>query len=291
MDVFELLDSKYDIRKQVDGLNSMIFREKTLYNYGNYTLAYVFERNLLRSWAYSMGRLTFKELLIDIDLYDYAHSEQNIKGIVNEKEAYLALQLDYNIILYAKNYEKAFNDYNWDSMKFFEEVKKKIAYIFDKTSLKAVKHPQESYYLIVPNDEKVKAAAERTDVDIAFLLYNYTSPLIKGHYKKKREILKLIANKIEPLIKVYRKKYTNGLGSEIFNNLSNLLNNFEIRHSNLDPHIPNSYNEALIKYTTKEWEEIYDTTYQLILDSFLIDNYVNIYSSVIKRHMEKIKKS
>ena len=53
MDVFELLDSKYDIRKQVDGLNSMIFREKTLYNYGNYTLAYVFERNLLRSWTYS----------------------------------------------------------------------------------------------------------------------------------------------------------------------------------------------------------------------------------------------
>lgn len=288
MDVFELLDSEFDICKQVEGLNTMIFREKPIFVYNSYTIADVFEKKLLRAWESAKGRISFKELLTDLKLYD---NYKIIKPVENKQEALICFQLDYNIISYAMNNEHVFLDYNYNPRYFFQEFDRKSLYIFDKAGLQVVKHPQKDYYLIVPNDEKVRSVAENTDKDIAFLLFNYSSPLVKGDYQKKREILKLITNKIEPLVKVYKKKYTSGLGYEIFDDLGNLLNNFEIRHSNLDSNIVKSYNEALTKYTTKEWEEIYDTTYQLILDAFLIDNYINVYSPVIKKHMEKIGQS
>lgn len=287
MDVFELLDSEYDICKQVEGLNTMIFREKPIFVYNSYTIADVFEKKLLRAWESAKGRISFEELLTDLKLYD---NYKIIKPVENEQEALICFQLDYNIISYAMNNEHVFLDYNYNPRHFFQEFDRKSLYIFDKAGLQAVKHPQKDYYLIVPNDEKVRSVAENTDKDIAFLLFNYSSPLVKGNYQKKREILKLITNKIEPLIKEYKNKYTNGLGHEIFDDLGNLINNFEIRHSNLDVHISKSYNEFLTNYTAKEWEEVYDATYQLILDAFLIDNYKNIYSPIIKKHTERIAK-
>ena len=142
--------------------------------------------------------------------------------------------------------------------------------------------------MIVPRDEKVRSVAETTDNDTAILLYEFTSPIFKGNYKKKREILKLLANKIEPICKKYRTIYKSGLGFNIFNDLGTILNNFEIRHSNLDPNDVNNFKEPLTKYTSKDWEEIYDIAYQMILDAFLVDKYNNIYSKTIQTHKDKI---
>ena len=286
MDIFNLLDSKFNLCKQVDGLNSMLFRESKLWNCSFYTFANVFEKRLLRSWPYSMGRISFEELLLDLGLYDHIVTRNVIK-IETEWQALCCLQLDINVLLYAKN-KKIFDDYSWDKEDFFDEVTQKYTYILDKSGLNLIKHPQENYYIIVPRDEKLKAIAEKTNEDTAFLLYEYTSPLLKGNYKEKRRILKLLANSIEPIMKVFNEKYSSGLIHEIFDDLSMALNNFEIRHTNTNPSMPNYYKEPLTRYSFEEWEEIYDTTYQLMLDAFLISNYTNIYSSVVKKHKSNI---
>lgn len=288
MDIFELLDSKFNLCNQVDGLNAMIFREKPLYWYVDYSFAEIFEKNLLRSWEYSMGRLTFEELFSDLNLYDHSNRKKVVKQPENEQQAYLCLQFNINMLLYAGKHQEAFGDYSWDSDKFFTETMKKCSYIIDKAGLQLIEHTKNKYMMVVPRDEKVRSVAESTDKDTAILLYEYTSPLLKGNYKKKREILKLLSNKIEPMSKVYRAKYQSGLGFDIFKDLDLILNNFEIRHPNMDSSIEKNYKEALTKYTTKEWEEIYDTAYQMILEAFLVDNYNNIYSKTIQRHKNKI---
>ena len=288
MDIFELLDSKFNLCNQVDGLNAMIFREKPLYWYVNYSFAEIFEKNLLRSWEYSMGRLTFEELFSDLNLYDHSNRKKVVKQPENEQQAYLCLQFNINMLLYAGKHQETFGDYSWDSNKFFTETMKKCSYIMDKAGLQLVEHTENKYMMVVPRDDKVRTVAESTDKDTAILLYEYTSPLLKGNYKKKREILKLLSNKIEPIIKTYSAKYTSGLGHDIFKDLGTLFNNFEIRHPNLDSNITQYYKEPLTKYTPKEWEEVYDTAYQMILEAFLVDNYNNIYSKTIQKHKDKI---
>ena len=288
MDIFELLDSKFNLCNQVDGLNTMLFREKPLFYYVYYSFAEVFEKNLLRSWNYSMGRLTFEELFSDLNLYNHSDKRKIIKKPENEQQAYLCLQFNINMLLYAKNHQKAFVDYSCDLDKFFTETMKKCLYIMDKAGLQLVEHTENKYMMVVPRDDKVRTVAESTDKDTAILLYEYTSPLLKGNYKKKREILKLLSNKIEPIIKTYSPKYTSGLGHDIFKDLGILFNNFEIRHPNLDSNITQYYKEPLTKYTPKEWEEVYDTAYQMILEAFLVDNYNNIYSKTIQKHKNKI---
>lgn len=288
MDIFELLDNKFNLCNQVDGLNTMLFREKPFYYYGYYSFAEVFEKTLLRSWNCSMGRLTVEELFSDLNLYNYNDKRKVIKKPENEQQAYLCLQFNINMLLYAKDNKKAFSDYNCDLDKFFKETLKKCSYIMDKAGLQLVEHTENKYMMIIPRDDKVRTVAENTDKDTAILLYEYTSPLLKGNYKKKREILKLLANKIEPMSKAYRAKYQSGLGFDIFKDLDLILNNFEIRHPNLDSSIEKNYKEPLTKYTPQEWEEIYDTAYQMILEAFLVDDYNNIYSKTIQKHKDKI---
>lgn len=289
MDIFEILDNKFNLCNQVDGLNDMLFRDRPLRWGGvDYTFAHAFEKNVLRSWKYSMGRLTFEELFSDLDLYNHSDKRKIVKKPENEQQAYLCLQLDINMLFCAEENVGAFQDYYWNADKFFAETLRKYSYIVDKAGLQLVEHTQNKYMILVPRDEKVKSVAENTDKDTAILLYEYTSPLLKGNYKKKREILKLLANKIEPMSKAYRAKYQSGLGHDIFKDLGILFNNFEIRHPNLDSKITQYYKEPLTKYTPKEWEEIYDTAYQMILDAFLVDNYNTIYSKIVQKHKDKI---
>lgn len=288
MDIFELLDNKFNLCNQVDGLNTMLFRDRPLSYGADCTFAQAFEKKLLRSWEYSMGRLTFKELFSDLNLYEHSNPKQVVKQPENEQQAYLYLQLGINMLFYARENLDAFREYYWDAHKFFMETMKKYSYIVDKAGLQLVEHTQKKYSMLVPRNEKIRTVAENTDKDTAILLYEYTSLLLKGNYKKKREILKLLANKIEPMSKVYRAKYQSGLGFDIFKDLDLILNNFEIRHPNMDSKIEKNYKEALIKYTPKEWEEIYDTAYQMILEAFLVDNYNNVYSKIIQKHKDKV---
>lgn len=286
MDIFELLDNKFDLCKQVDDLHMMIFGEPVFRNYHNScTFAKVFNDEFFRSWKYSKGRLSIEDLLIDVNLYN--ESEDWPVKIHQEKQAFLFLQFYLNMYIYARTHSASLSKYTLNPRNFFEEIDKKCSYILDKSGMKTIMHSNEDYLLIVSNDEKLRTVAESVDKDTALLLYEYSTPLIKGNISAKRKILKLLANKYEAVIAANSKKYQAGLGKDIFGDLSFCLNNFEIRHSNLDPH-SNKYNHLLINYKKDDFEEIYDTTYQLMLDASLIDNYSDKLSKTIERHKKAI---
>ena len=289
MDIFELLNNKFDLCKQIYELNILMFQEqKSFSDKYNYSCSFseIFNDNLLRHWKYAYGRIKLSDLIRDLGL---AFNDINYAiRPIDEKSAIKSLQLNYNMLMHAYENKHNLKGNINDTENFFKICFGKITYILDKIGMKAIKHEDENYFIIVPRDEQVHTIAQHTDKDTAFLLYEYTSPLNKGEYKRKREILKLLANKIEPMSKTYRVKYSSGLGFEIFKDLDLILNNFEIRHPNLDSSIEKNYKEPLTKYTAQEWEEIYDIAYKMMLQAFAIDNFNNIYAKKIQTHKQKI---
>lgn len=104
MDIFELLDNKFDLKKQVNGLNTMLFTEKTYYSaYTGYSFGEVFDEVLFRSWKYSLGRTSVIDALSDLNLY--SNNDNNpVKKLNTEIDIYASLQFDFNIFSYGSDY-------------------------------------------------------------------------------------------------------------------------------------------------------------------------------------------
>ena len=263
----------------------MLFQEEVYFqSYGNYSFGEVFNSVLFRSWKYSKGRSSIYDLVKDLKLND-RHEDNIIKKVDTEIDVYKLLQLDINILAFAEKNKKIINaDYFLTNKSFFEEATNKFTYILDKAGFKLIKHNTEDYYLIIPRDERVRSVAENTDKDTAFLLYEYTSPLIKDNVKEKRRILKLLTNKYESLVKRYKEKYKSGPIYGLVDDLSFILNNYELRHPNLDPLIPQYYKEVLTHYNTAQWIEIYDTAYSIILAVSMLAQYNETFAKVVDKH-------
>lgn len=290
MDIFEMLRNKFDLYEQVNELNTMLFEEKVYYENGLcMSFCTAFDNILFRGWKYSKGRLSIFKLLKDLDLCK-EYNEMAIKQIDTEVDVYKSLQLAINLLDYGEKQKKELNrSYILINNNFFDQAINKVRYILDEGGMKAIRHKTEEYILVLPRDEKVQTIAKNVDEDVAFLLYEYTSPLIRGNTKEKRKILKLLSSKYEAIIKIYTEKYTKGFVFDLMRDLGYILNNFELRHPNLDPSVPKYYKENLQKYTDAQWIEIYDTAYQLILTISMIDQYSEIWRKTIEKHKNDIQ--
>ena len=290
MDIFELLDNRFNLKKQVDELNSMLFDEQ-IYHFGPYcyySFGQIFDEVLFREWQYSMGRTPIFDILSELNLLSN-RDESPVKKLNTETEIYSSFQLDLNFFAYGSRFQNRLTqDCVLTRKSFFKEITNKLKYIFDKGVIKPIKHPMEDYYMIVPCDEKVQTVAENSDIDTAFLLFEYTSPLIKDNVKEKRRILKLLANKYEPIIKTYIAKSKSGLIYDIFDDLSAIFNNFEIRHANMDSTISKNYKPNLEHYCQKDWIELYDTSFQLILAASMIKEYDENMAKIIDKHKQNL---
>lgn len=290
MDIFEQLDKDFDLYNQVRGLNDLVFFDKLCsLNGTTYSLFTVFGSTIFKSWKYNYGCNDIKELLDKLGLFDTEND--TIIYVDTEKEAHSFLQLDVNILYHCFSSRYEMGTYGvrignalWDC------AKHKIDFILNKACLQVKKHPTNNYYLVVPKDEKVILAADTTDPETAFHLYEYTSLLVKDDVNKKRDILKLLCNKYEAIIKEYLDRHSKAPFSCMFDDLSYILNSFELRHPNLNPK-SQYYKENLIKYTQEQWIEIYDVAFQLILNATFIDNYCNQLSNIVSKHKQKIEKS
>ena len=97
MDIFELLDKKFDLNEQIFRLNNLMFGQYDVFVKQSRmcTFATAFEHELLCRWKYSYGRDKIVELLEDLNLRCIQFSTMP----KSEKEAFGCLQLSYNIPL------------------------------------------------------------------------------------------------------------------------------------------------------------------------------------------------
>lgn len=107
-------------------------------------------------------------------------------------------------------------------------------------------------YICVENKPEAMAVAEIVDDNLSYSVLEYNHFRIKGNLGKKKNILKNMADDIEPERSVLR-----GINKKLSDELFLLLNKF-IRHNNED-------NEYITSLDEVELEEIYDEIYQIWL--------------------------
>lgn len=287
MDIFEEIDKKFDLKKKIQNLSKLLLERNYFVNGGNYcSFESMFDLNYFKKWKYSYACDDLEDLKMELGLF------YNESGFYpqDDIEAIKFLQFAVNIVIYA---ETKITEYDYlnvrDIDEFFEIFRNRFKYILSKINQQVVKHSNEDYLLIVPCNDKTKRCAElQSNKDVSFHLYEYTSSLLRGDIKKKRSILKELCNVYEPIIKDNLQKYTTGPVHDIFDSLSSIFNNFNIRHNNTDDKIKSYYKPELEKFTDNDYEEIYDACYDLILDATLLNEYTNKTKKIYEKYKSRI---
>ena len=156
-----------------------------------------------------------------------------------------------------------------------------IDILLDNMNYQRKTNDKEERVIIVEKNAAVTAVSEIVDDELFWPTIEYNHHLLRDNVERKREILLKFADKIEPLREELR-----GLHKNTETNLFFLFNSLNIRHNNSDSTNRKHYIEYVANLSSKQLEEWYDETYQLVLYSFLLlDN-----SSRIKR-VDELKKT
>lgn len=127
----------------------------------------------------------------------------------------------------------------------------------------------EQKYIIVEKNKSASQAIEFIDNNaIAIEIIEYNHYKLKGNLQQKQNILNLLANYIEPILKnrAISSRYT-----ELFSDVGFLLNCFHIRHNNKEGKKAQEYIQGLDDSTLEMW---YDRTYNMILSVIIAEKNV-----------------
>lgn len=146
-----------------------------------------------------------------------------------------------------------------------QEYVKQVLLVVEKIGYTKVN--QGDIEIFVPKDPAAMAVSEIVEDDVSYRALEYNHYSLKGDIARKRDILRILADKLEP-----QRKQLKGINSKLEDDVFALLNNLNIRHNNCMEGDKN-YKEIVAKMTQDELEGWYDETYQMCLLAFLeLDN-------------------
>ena len=121
----------------------------------------------------------------------------------------------------------------------------------------------DEYMVVEQNAVAIQVADDFPSIAEAVIEYNHY--LLKGDLKRKQELLKRLADSLEPK-RDEMNRYCKTMSKDFFY----MANNFNIRHNNCDPKDPKHYNAKYACYDIQKKEECYDTTYEQGLALFVM---------------------
>lgn len=206
---------------------------------------------------YLFDKISFRGSHININdlLRDF-----NWQGCNNIEDLFLYCEVLYNII---NDLELTKSD-NDDVIRISNNIVNNINEILNKTNHKLVKCKKG--FIIVVNDSAVNLAASLVDENSALSIFKYNYFNIKGNIELKRNILCDLALYLEPKLHDKKSKY-----EFLLDDISFMLNCFNIRHNNLEGKNKKEYIENLNNDEIEEW---YDKLYKMMIAAIIIiDNY------------------
>lgn len=260
--IFEILESKYDIEKEFDVIMKL-FTQPCIVIYQQYNqgqlipLENAINNICFYSWKQRHGCIDIADLRDKLDFNNRQSSNKedmivcleyccNIIYLANRKFYYTsfpvsgASQKTPQFIMLEDNVELLINHLNYEK------------HVFDN----------EEKVILTPKNPAATAVAEISSEDTAMAILMYHHASLKGKLAEKKDILRRIAQEYEPTLDKPIEGFT-----DYFKTANNMLNNLDIRHNNRDG---KNKKELVLNLTDLELENWYDELYQLLLFCVLI---------------------
>lgn len=234
--------AKIDLRREYNRLYHLFYKAKD--NLG---------QTLENECAQKFLEMSFRGTCLSLDDFNdyYGFSFEESPGDFDLEYLIRFCEYTYNLVVYkVGSYNDAFSRFYIDQM----------SRVIELINYKFIDNKEENISILIPKNKEVMAVVEIIDKQIAFSVLQYNHYDLCGDLKKKKTILKFLADDIEPQRKQL-KQINNSLETQLFQ----LFNNF-IRHNNDD----NIYIKSL---SNDEIESCYDDIYQMwLLAKLEIDN-------------------
>ena len=148
----------------------------------------------------------------------------------------------------------------------YSQIKYKTEYL--KNSFGWMSYEDENGFIYLNKKNKVSSyvAKLRENKDIEFDILKYNHYSMKGNLNGKKEILRNIADKLEPKNK---RKIIERFNKELESDLFTGFNNCNIRHNNLDSTYVEKYTKSFDDLSNEDKEKLYDYLYKCCLIALL----------------------
>ena len=264
--IFEILNEKESISCQINKIEMLLSDAYV----GSESPEDIVDMECMREWK-ARGRYTSCEEIRKRLQITYEQLNRDL----SEEKILFYLEYVSNIIwLCNEKYLEGSEDYN-DEYQYLQE---NVISILDDLGYETRVFEDKEKVILVEKNAAMTAVAEVVDSNTAYAVIEYNHHLLKGDIAEKQRILKLLADKFEPMRGELKK-----VNKELESNTGYLLNKMNIRHNNMEGKNAIEYVKNL---TNEELEEWYDETYQMLLLCFL--EYENIERN---RKISEIKKA
>lgn len=221
----------------------------------------------------NMINLPFRDTCLTLDEFDEKYDFNFTENPDDFDEDYLIsfCEYFYNFLLYLN--DGAFLSYMGKSL-FIQQIQKVVENLGYEALI------EDGFTIFVPKNSVAKELAQSElipeELSYKIIEYNHHSMDLNG----KKEILLKLANILEPKRKTLKETNKN-LENDVFY----LLNNFNIRHNNIDKG-SNNYKRFVEEMSENELVEVYDLLYQMILLAFMELEY-DVQKSTVEKLKEK----
>ena len=254
---FELMEREVNFQDEYEKIENAIINDNL---YGS--LDDVIEK-VFNEWKYRKNYISFWELRCQLN---FTYSESEEYGVKYEPDRKNIKMNDF--LTYAEmilNMLTLLNEQN--SLLYTSKiqlVRETILYDLEKINYEPIEQ-NKGQIMIVQKDAAVSAVVDLVETDLARTIIRYNHYLLKGDIEAKKEILRKIADALEP-----RRRELESVNKSLASDFFLLVNKMNIRHNNCDASDKAKYVEAFAKMTKKQKENWYDEIYQQGLMAFLI---------------------
>lgn len=252
--IFEILSGKMSISDQVIKIEKLLFENSI----EGWKPEYFVDEKCMRNWKARNGFTSCEEIRERLCI-----TRSSIFKGLSEMCVLSYLEYVSNIIWLCN--EKYEGNYNYFSDKYIY-LQESVTELLDDLGYETRVFEDEEKVILVEKNAAMTAVAEGVDSKTAYAVIEYNHHLLKGDIAEKQRILKILADKFEPMRGELKK-----VNKELESNTGYLFNKMNIRHNNLEGKNAIEYVKNLSNEKLEEW---YDETYQMLLLCFL--EYENI---------------
>lgn len=249
-----LKSASIDLRREYDRLFSM-FYDKKVPDHRRESIS------LRNYFASNFIKLPFRGTCISLDDFDDLYGFLFVRNPSDFDIDYLVSFCEYSYNFAESNISFAFNLSSSEMYQAVQLYVKQVLLVIELIGY--MKSEQDKLTIFVPKNQAVISVAEIINPNLSYKVIEYNHHSMKGDIKRKRDIIILLADQLEP--QRAKLKQTN---SSLETDLFFLLNNINLRHNNIDPNGKN-YKAFIAGMKQEELEEWYDETYQMCLLAFL----------------------